>query len=57
MQTGAEPFKTAESPQIQLKGAASMGGGRQEEPLVNPSPLKLPMITSTQPPQYLALVL
>lgn len=57
MRTGAEPFKTAESPQIQLKGAASMGGGKQEEPLVNPSPLKLPMITSTQPPQYLALVL
>lgn len=56
MQTGAGPFKTAECPQIQLKGAAGMGGGKQEEALVNPSPLKLPTITSTQPPQYLALV-
>lgn len=36
MQTGAGPFKTAESPQIQLKAAASMGGGKQEEPQLIP---------------------
>lgn len=56
MQTDAGLFKTAEPPHIQLKGAASMDGGEQEEPLFNPSPLKLPMITSTQPSQYLVLV-
>lgn len=42
-----------QSPHMQLKGAASMDGGEQGEPLVNLSPLKLPVITSTQPPDTL----
>lgn len=49
MQTDAGPFKAAECPHIQLKGAASMDGREREELLVNPSPLKLPVITTTQP--------
>lgn len=57
MQTGAGLFKTAEPPHKQLKGAVSMGGGEQEEPVVNPSPLQLPVITSTQPSPHPVLVL